>query len=337
MKKILGISLSLALVISLLAGCGTTAKKPAGDEAAKTGLAVSIALGSSKNAGEEDGLAQIDATVVAVLVGKDGKILDCKIDAVQTKVNFSKEGKLLTDVASTFKTKQELGAEYGMIKGSGIGKEWNEQANAFAAYCVGKTADEVKGIALTEGKPADADLAASVTMHVTDYIATVAKAVANAQDLGAAKGDKLGLSISTDIGNSKDASADGEGLAQAYSYYTATTFGSDNKITSCILDASQGNVNFGADGVITTDLTAAPQTKQEIKEGYNMKSSSKIGKEWYEQANAFAAYCVGKTVDQVKGIALTEGKPSDADLAASVTVHVNAFMAGIENAYNNAK
>ena len=31
---------------------------------------------------------------------------------------------------------------------SGIGKEWNEQANAFAEYIVGKTVDEVKGIAV---------------------------------------------------------------------------------------------------------------------------------------------------------------------------------------------
>jgi hypothetical protein len=63
-----------------------------------------------------------------------------------------------------------------------------------------------------------------------------------------------------------------------------------------------------------------------------MKSASGIGKEWYEQANAFAAYATGKSVDEIKGIALTEGKPADADLAASVTVHVNAFIEDIEKA-----
>lgn len=361
MKKILAMLLSLVMVMSLLVGCGSSTKKeepaatpttapateattapteaPAATDttttaaAAKTGLAVNTSLAKSANAGDADGLAQIDSTIVAVLVGQDGKILDCKLDAAQTKVNFSKEGKLVTDVAATFKSKQELGTEYGMLKASGIGKEWNEQADAFAAYVIGKTIDEVKGIALNEeGAPADADLAASVTVHITDYIATLEKAVANAQDLGAVEGDQLGLGVSTDIAKSKDASAEGDGLAQAYSYYVATTFNAEGKVTSCVIDASQGNVNFSTTGAITTDLTVAPQTKQELKEGYGMKSASGIGKEWYEQANAFAAYVIGKSVDEIKGIALTEGKPADADLAASVTVHVNAFIADIEKA-----
>lgn len=362
MKKILAMLLSLVMVMSLLVGCGSTTKKeepaatpttaPAKEEAttapteapattdetataaaAKTGLAVNTSLAKSANAGDADGLAQVDSTIVAVLVGQDGKILDCKLDAAQTKINFSKEGKLVTDVATAFKSKQELGAEYGMLKASGIGKEWNEQADAFAAYVIGKTMDEVKGVALNEeGAPADADLAASVTVHITDYIATLEKAVANAQELGAVEGDQLGLGVSTDIAKSKDASAEGDGLAQAYSYYIATTFNAEGKISSCVIDASQGNVNFSTAGAITTDLTVAPQTKQELKEGYGMKAASGIGKEWYEQANAFAAYVIGKSVDEVKGIALTEGKPADADLAASVTVHVNAFIADIEKA-----
>ncbi len=362
MKKILAMLLSVVMVMSLLVGCGSTTKKeeqpaatpttaPAKEEAttapteapaatdetttaaaAKTGLAINTSLAKSANAGDADGLAQIDSTIVAVLVGQDGKILDCKLDAAQTKVNFSKEGKLVTDVATAFKSKQELGTEYGMLKASGIGKEWNEQADAFAAYVVGKTIDEVKGIALNEGAPADADLAASVTVHITDYIATLEKAVANAQELGAVEGDQLGLGVSTDIAKSKDASAEGDGLAQAYSYYIASTFNAEGKISSCVIDASQGNVNFSTAGAITTDLTVAPQTKQELKEGYGMKSASGIGKEWYEQANAFATYVIGKSVDEVKGIALTEGKPADADLAASVTVHVNAFVADIEKA-----
>ncbi len=362
MKKILAMLLSLAMVMSLLVGCGSSTKNegpaatpttapekeaeatvapteaPATNDdttaaAAKTGLGVNISLKSSKDAGEQDGLAQIDATIVAVLVGQDGKILDCRLDAAQTKVNFSKEGKLLTDLATAFRTKQELGTDYGMTKASGIGKEWNEQADAFAAYVIGKTVDEVKGIALTEdGKPADADLAASVTVHINDYIATLEKAVANAQDLGAVEGDKIGLGVSTDIAKSKDASAEGDGLAQAYSYYVVSTFNAEGKVSSCVIDASQGNVNFSTAGAVTTDLATAPQTKQELKEGYGMKSASGIGKEWYEQANAFAAYATGKSVDEIKGIALTEGKPAEADLAASVTVHVNAFIEDIEKA-----
>ena len=50
---------------------------------------------------------------------------------------------------------------------SGIGKEWNEQAQSLADYVVGKTIPEVKGISISEeGKPTGADLTASVTMSI---------------------------------------------------------------------------------------------------------------------------------------------------------------------------
>ncbi len=365
MKKILAMLLTLVMVMSLFVACGSKAEPattepttapvateaPAAPEAteapaaeapttgaaAKTGLAVTSSLAKSKDAGDADGLAQVDSVVIAVLVGADGKILDCKLDTAQTKMNFSKEGKLVTDIATTFKSKQELGAEYGMAKASSIGKEWNEQADAFAAYVIGKTVDEVKGIAVNEeGVPTDADLAASVTVHITDYIATLEKAVANAQELGAVEGDQLGLGVSTDMAKSKDASAEGEGQCQAYSFYVASTFNADGKISSCVIDSSQGTVKFTTAGVITTDLAVAPQTKQELKEAYGMKKNSAIGKEWYEQANAFAAYVVGKSVDEVKGIALAEGKATDADLAASVSVSINSMIADIEKAAASA-
>lgn len=333
MKKGLALLLVAMMVIGAMTGCSKKA------EPAKTGLAVINSLGKSTSAtADAEGLAEIDSFIVAVLVGSDGKILDCKIDSLQTKVNFTTEGKITTDLATVFKTKQELGTEYGMKSASAIGKEWNEQADAFAAYVVGKTVDEVNGIAVTsDGVAGDADLAASITVHIGDFIGGVAKAVANAQDLGAKEGDKLGLGVASDIAKSTDATADAEGLAQAYTYYTATTFDKDGKITSSVIDASQGNVNFDTTGTITTDLTVAPQTKQEIKEGYGMKAASSIGKEWYEQANGFAAYVVGKTSDEVNNIALAEGRPADADLAASVTVHVSSFQSVIAKAYADAK
>jgi hypothetical protein len=79
------------------------------------------------------------------------------------------------------------------------------------------------------------------------------------------------------------------------------------------------------------------QTKVEIGDAYGMKKQSKIGKEWYEQANAFAAYVVGKTSSEVSGIAMSEGKATDADLLASVTVSLGDFIATITKAGVNAK
>lgn len=366
MKKKIALVLSLTLVLSMATACGkkntnegaatqgdvTTQEDATQDDAtqedatqedvaqggAKTGLAVITSVGSSKDAtAEEEGLAQVDSTVVAVLVGEDGKILDCAIDAAQTKINFSAEGKITTDLATEFKSKQELGTDYGMAVASSIGKEWSEQANAFADYVVGKTIEEVKGMALTEGVPSDADLTSSVTIHVTNFIDGVEKAVNNAKSLGANADDKLGLGVTTNIAKSTDAGEE-DGVAQAYSNYSVVTTDKDGKITSSIIDASQSNVNFSATGAITSDLAVAPQTKQELGADYGMAKASSIGKEWFEQADALATYVVGKTVDEVKGIAVTEeGVAADADLASSVTIHLGDYITVIDKAVANAK
>ena len=52
----------------------------------------------------------------------------------------------------------------------------NEQAQALADYVVGKTADEVLGIAVDEAtKPAEADLASSVTISIGGFQALLEK------------------------------------------------------------------------------------------------------------------------------------------------------------------
>lgn len=358
MKKLLSILLVLAMVLAISVGCSPKEAEqpkeveqpkeneqpkeetPVSGDGVKTGMAVISSLEKSKDAAADaEGTAQVDSVVVAVMVDKDGKIVKAKIDTAQTKIGFNNEGKITTDLATVFKSKQDLGTEYGMHKASSIGKEWNEQANAFAEYIVGKTVEEIKGFKLDdETHLTDEDILASVTMKVGGYIEAIEKAVANAQDLGAKATDSLGLGVETTIDKSKDATADAAGLAQAYTHYVATTFDADGKITSCIIDASQSNVNFDATGKITTDLAAPLKTKLELGADYGMRKNSKIDKEWNEQADAFAKYVVGKTVEEVKGIAIDEAtKPTDADLTASVTVSIGSFQSMIEKAKSNAK
>lgn len=358
MKRLPAIALSLALILGLLAGCGTTAvvavpaptpsatptEAPAAQpsspvdassgEAVKTGLALITSVGSSTSVSAEgDGLAQADITLVAVTVGEDGVIDDCVIDAIQSKVNFDAAGQLITDLSIPVASKNERGDDYGMWKASSIGKEWNEQAQAIADYVVGKTIDQVTGIAVTEdGKAGDADLAASVTMSIGGYLEGIQQAVANAQHLGASKGDTLVLTSTTSLSDSKNATAEEDGLAQAYATVGAITMNGDT-ITSMVIDAVQASVNFDTAGQITTDLTAAQPSKNQLGDDYGMRKASSIGKEWYEQAAGFAAYVTGKTPAEVSGIAVTEdGKTADADLAASVTISIGAFQTLVDKA-----
>lgn len=357
MKKSLALLLVLTMSLFAFVGCAKEqppaekpveeqpvteepkTEEPSADNAVKTGLAVVTSLEKSKDAtADAEGLGQSDSVVVAVTVDKDGKVVKAAIDTAQTKINFSTEGKVTSDLTAVYKSKQELKEEYGMSKASTLGKEWYEQANALANYFVGKTAEEIKAIPTDDaGVTTDADLVSSVTIKINDYKEAAEKAIANAQDLGATADDELGLGINTTIAKSKDATADAEGQTQAYSIYTATTFGADGKITSNIIDASQATVKFDATGKITNDLTAPVKTKVELGDEYGMKAASKIGKEWFEQAASFSEYVLGKTAEEVAAIAVEEGKATDADLVSSVTVTIDEFQLVIEKAAATAK
>lgn len=347
MKKKLALLMAAAISLTGLAGCGsstsssgTSSTGSSGTPAAgsvKTGLGV-VSSVSSSAVKDGKGTAAATITAAAVTVDADGKIVKCVIDGLNANVEFDAAGKLLTPATTAFQSKNELGDGYNMKSQSSIGKEWNEQAAAFAEYVTGKTAAEVKGIALSnEGTPSDAELSASVTVHIGDFISVIEKAIANATVTGAEAADKLGLAIVSSANQSADA-GEKAGLAQAYSFFAATTTGSDGKITSCVLDGLQNKVNFDTTGAITSDVKAEQKTKNELGDGYNMKSQSGIGKEWNEQAASFASYVTGKTADEVKGIALSdEGTPSDAELSSSVTIHVTDFITVVEKAVSSAK
>ncbi len=180
MKKRLVLFMGMILTISALAmGCGDTS---AAEGSLKTGLGIVTDIsGSTDASAEAEGTAQADVTIAAVTVDVEGRIVACTIDMAQTVISFDTDGKITTDLTTELQTKQEAGDAYGMKAASSIGREWNEQADAFAAYCVGKTADEVAGIAVTEsGTAADADLSASCTVHIGGFQEVVVKAVNNA-------------------------------------------------------------------------------------------------------------------------------------------------------------
>lgn len=351
MKKLTAILLVLAL--GLLAGCAPTqvhvcpesletqsaaavetpaeteaAEAPADEQSLKTGLAVIASLGDSTSASaEEEGAAKYDVTLVAVTVDGTGVIRSCAIDGVKGEVKFGTDGVITTDLSAAPVSKYELGEAYGMKAYGGAKYEWFEQAQALADYAVGKTAEELKNGAINEsGKAKDADLASVATIYLGGYVDGILKAVENAQDLGARSGDRLVLTTLNNLSKSANAEADKEGTAQVDVNIAVLTLDGDT-ITSCILDGLQAAVKFGTDGQITSDIAAAPVTKNTLGEGYGMKAYAGSTYEWNEQAASFAAYVTGKTAAQVAGIAVGErAEPADADLAATVTISVGDFM-----------
>jgi hypothetical protein len=213
---------------------------------------------------------------------------------------------------------------------SPIGKEWNEQAAHIAEYAVGKTVEELKTKAIDEaGMVKDADLASGATIYMGSFIWGIEAAVNNAAYLGAASGDELVITHISNNTSSKSATAEEAGVAQVDANVAVVTKNGD-VITSCIIDAVQSKAEFGADGVVATEAGNVA-SKNQLGENYGMKGFSGIGKEWNEQAAAFAAYVTGKTAEEVAGTALTETTaPAEADLASSVTISVGGFMALIE-------
>ena len=349
MKKQIAFSLVLVMILGLLAGCAGTAVvyygectcptggntpaptdpvNPPAEGAVKTGLSVITNVSKSANAT----CAEYDVTLVAVTVDDKGVIEQCIIDSIGTKVEFDGTG-ALTKVPETIATKNELGDSYGMVAWGGAKYEWYQQAAALADYAEGKTLAQLKSGAISEsGYAAEGtDLAASATIYLGGYVSAIEVAVNNAKHLGAVAGDELRLAAIPSAASSVGATVSKAGTAQLDVDVTALTV-KDGIITSCYIDSVQAKVTFDANGEISSDISAPIQTKNELGELYGMQAWGGAKYEWNVQSANFAAYVTGKTAAEVAGIAVSEGKPSDTDLSAGVTIAIGGFQALIAKA-----
>ena len=345
MKKIISMILALAMVLALAGCAGTTVvvnnynyygtdstdattapeateeTKPmpiVAEGAVRTGLAIVTGLGTVDATAQEAGTAEFDITLAAILVDENDVILDCSIDSIGHKFTFDTTGAITSDVTAEVLTKNELGDNYNMKTYGGAIAEWYQQVDAFEAYCIGKTISEIETGALTEdGYAADADLATSATINLSNYVNGLMSAYMNAQVLGAEAGDKLVLSCTT---SQADAA---QGNAQLNVDAVALTVNGDGVITSCQIDSLQGKATIDENGAVTAHQV---ETKNMLGDNYNMKAWGGATFEWFEQAANFASYITGKTAAEVAGIAIDEAtKPADADLATSVTISIIGF------------
>ncbi len=149
----------------------------------KLNLAI-VSSAANKDAVEDaEGSVEITSTIVAAVVDAEGKVVVSKTDSVSGKNTFDAKGVVSADTKAAIKTKVELGADYGMAAygkkhdgSEGAVKEWNEQAAAFDATLVGKTAADFEALADADGFGTGDLATAGCTIGVTDMIAAAAKA-----------------------------------------------------------------------------------------------------------------------------------------------------------------
>ena len=330
MKKIVAFLLLACMMLSL-AACGSSGSEY------KLGMGVDLSTDSSK-----ENNAQVDATVAAVVTDKDGKIVACRLDVAQSKMDVTGGA---VDAAKTFQTKMELGDDYGMVAYGNAIAEWYDQAKAFESYVVGKTAAEVEGIETVLNETGhnvatDEVLLAGCTMDITAFKAAVVKACND--EKGATftgKDFTLGVAAITAADESTAATDSDDAEVKMYTEYAAAVVGKDGKILAALTDATQPKITADKNGQITgADFKG---TKRELGADYGMVAYGNAIAEWDAQAKAFADYTVGKTAAEVAGIETVESNghnvTTDETLYASCTMDISGMIAVIALAANYAR
>ena len=331
MKKFVTFLLLACMMLSL-AACGSSGTEY------KLGMGVSLSTDSSK-----ENNAQVDATVAAVVTDKDGKIVACRLDVAQSKMDVTGGA---VDAAKTFKTKMELGDDYGMVAYGNAIAEWYDQAKAFESYVVGKTAAEVEGLETVvndsgHNVSTDEALLAGCTMDITAFKAAVVKACNDEKGTTfTGKDFTLGVAAITAADESTAATDSEDAQVKMYTEYAAAVVGKDGKILAALTDATQPKITADKNGQITgADFKG---TKRELGADYGMVAYGSAIAEWDAQAKAFADYTVGKTAAEVAGIETTvndsgHNVTTDETLLASCTMDVSGMIAVIALAANYAR
>ncbi len=177
-------------------------------------------------------------------------------------------------------------------------------------------------------------------------LALLVAALLAAGTFTAASAELLGLGVVTGITGQNAAQGEGgaKGNSQVNTTICALVLDDDGVIQDVRFDVLQAKVEFSGAGELVTDIAVSPQTKIEKGDAYGMKKASPIGREWFEQAAAFEAFCAGKTVEEVlgtptydKGDGHHTRVPDAPDLKTSVTMDIGDLLGALEKAAADAK
>ena len=319
MRKFLALTLCLLTVIPMaLVGCGNT-------EAAtvKFGAGEYISTPTVADATEDkNGSGKLDVTFAAVTVDADGKIVACELDTASNTVNFTADGKAVAN--AEFKTKYELGNDYNMVKYGGSAKEWFEQADAFEKVVAGKTIDEVKALVAEGNKGTEEVVTAGCTIMVNEFVAAIEKAY-NAATTEISADAALKVRIATEQ-TLTDATEEKDGSNKISVYLFAAATDAEGKAVAASSDCVEVSFTFDLAGVATLDTAKEIISKKNQGANYGMVAYGGSAKEWFEQAAAFDAACIGKTATEIAGLVAEDGK-GVADLqSAGCTIYVTGFV-----------
>ena len=335
MKKIL----TTICAVAMLAGCtaGGSKKSSINTTSTKEETAAIVMVGtgsvtsvSNKVKEGSDTTAQFDTTFASVVL--EGNVIKyVYFDVAQDKVTYDATGHVTSDNSASM-SKKDLGDNYGMKDKSSIKKEWYEQVEALEKWAVGKTVEEVLNMPTTQKDekhtvPADKDLMTGCTIGVTGFQQALDKAVKNAVEVKDVA--SVGSAILTDV-SGKDATAEKSGEAKASSTYGVVALDKDGKVVFTQTDVAQNAVKFTTAGALDGEAMAVP-TKGEKKDEYGMKKASAIGKEWFEQNQAFDEWTVGKTSKEISGMEVTTNEAgktvtADKDLMTGCTMGVDSLQ-----------
>ncbi len=330
MKKIICVALSVLLILSMaaLTGCGA--------QTLKIGVGVQAVVSEVKDASADgNGSATVDETVAAVLVDGNGKIVAATIDVLSYGAAFTAEGKFVP--VTEFTTKREAGDNYGMVAFAGAKKEWYEQADAFCALVVGKTADEVKALVATDAKGTDEVINAGCTIYVSDFALAIDKAIANAKECDASAKDTLKIGVNAVQGECKDATEDANGASKVVADFAAVALSADGKVTAAMSDCVDASVAFDNVGKCKTEMGTIILSKRAQRDDYGMAKYGQDlngdGKvlEYYAQEDALDAAIVGKTADEI-GALVVNGYGVEEIQTAGCTIAISGAVKAIVKA-----
>lgn len=360
---VLAIVLGVALTGKETPTTTTTTGKP--DPQTQTyKLGMGVAFGNHNKVGETN------ATVATVVLDKDGKIVACRLDVAQNKYSFNEDEEDI--VFSNLLSKMELGDDYGMKGhpyatdngGAAETAEWYDQAKAFEAYVVGKTAAEVAAMTTAtvnghEVSTDDALLNAGCTIDIVDFKAAVVKACNDDQGMTFETDKEFTLGLALESANSGSSADDADNYTVKMNVEFAASVVIDGKIAASLNDAYQPAIKVEDGEVVSANVGKKDEngqdvgfmSKRELKGYYMMavyganQDGDGDGRvlEWFEQSAAFSAHVVGMTGAEVAGMTTAPNKidyemSTDADLvAAGCTITITGIKTVVAESVTNAR